>query len=125
MFICTQGAEGRYELESEIPNPFFIEELFMGENHFAFCDQGGTLKIFNRSDFSLLQEINSSAQIIKAVSSSSDFSTLAAGGLDKRVRIYSQHGGLLTLEQILSFNFSVSLVKVLGANIVVGGFSGK
>ena len=125
VLICTQGADGRYELASEIPNLFFIERLIVGENHFAFCDQGGTLKIFNRSDFSLLQEIQSSASIINAISSSSDFSTLAAGGQDQQVRVYSHDGGVFTLEEILNFNFSASLVKVLGENIVVGGYSGE
>ena len=96
----------------------------VGDNHFAFCDRDGKVKVFNTATFQLLQEINSSRNLVKSISAHSDFSMLVAGGVDKMVRIYTRDAGLFDLEQTLSFNFRVSFLELKGTRIVVAGHSG-
>ena len=80
LYICTQGSGGIYSSTSQIANPAFIEFMFVGENHFAFCDVDGKAKIYNRSNYQLIQEIQSSFFPLYAIATTQDFSVMATGG---------------------------------------------
>ena len=80
LYICTQGAGGIYSSTSQIANPAFIEFMFIGKNHFAFCDVSGKAKVYNRSNYQLIQDIQSSINPLYAIAATQDFSVMATGG---------------------------------------------
>ena len=97
----------------------------VAENYFAFADDNGKLKIFDRSNFSLLQEITISSNIITSISADENSSVLITGALDQYVKIYRRNGRIFAEEETINMNFGVGFLKISSTRVLVAGYEGK